>query len=445
MKKMSLNLTSLILVAALGAPPLSTPASVAEPVPLSQASATRSPAELESLVAPIALYPDPLVAVILSASAHPADVVYAARFMANNNDLAALDNQPWDANVKAAARFPSVIKKMNAELGWTVALGQAFTQQPLEVMDAIQAMRAKAQSVGTLQTTPEQAVSVNEAVVERSSDTQVIYVTNTIVQIMPANPEVIYVPQYNPDIIYDPPPSYIAASGPPLIYFGPGIAAGTIIVNHHPDWYYGGVYFGPGRIPLWVGFGPRPYYPAPPFHRPPRYNPGHRPPPYANHPRSPAAPPRPPGKPPQTPGNSPKPPANPPASPGNSPRPPGNSPRPPTKPPQSPGSPPQTPGNAPRPPKSPSQSPGNSPRPPANPPQSPSIPPQSPGNSPRPRNNSPQPSGNLPQSPGNRPFPPGDQPAPTPATPRPSVNPPPTVRNAPAGSKSPAPSPAPKN
>jgi uncharacterized protein DUF3300 len=250
--------------------------------PPPSAPAQRSAADLEKLAAPMALYPDPLIAVMLPASAYPVEVVQVARFVANTNNLAMLDDQPWDENVKAVARFPSVIQKMSDELGWTAELGQAFVQQPSELMDAIQSLRAKAQSVGTLQTTPQQVVVVTNAVVERTYETQIVYVTNTIVQIMPANPQVIYVPVYSPTIVYYPPPAYVYNPLAPLVVFGAGIAVGAIIANNHCNWYYGGVYRGPSGVVVWGGSGGRyPYYPPPPHYRPPPYYPppGYRPPP----------------------------------------------------------------------------------------------------------------------------------------------------------------------
>jgi hypothetical protein len=141
-------------------------ATISAPPP--SAPAQLSAANLEKLAAPMALYPDPLVAVMLPAAVYPVEVVQAARFVGDSNNLAAVDNQPWDENVKAVARFPSVINNMSDELAWTVELGQAFLEQPLELMDAIQALRSRAQSVGTLQTTPQQVVVVTNAVVERT-------------------------------------------------------------------------------------------------------------------------------------------------------------------------------------------------------------------------------------------------------------------------------------
>ena len=279
MKAHSLLLTLGLSVAAF-AQDTSQPAVIPAPPP--SAPAQRSAADLEQLAAPMALYPDPLIAVILPAAVYPVEIVKAARFVANTNNLATIDDQPWDDNVKAVARFPSVIQYMSDELDWTVELGEAFTEQPLELMDAIQALRAKAQSAGTLQTTPEQVVIITNAVVERTYETQIVYVTNTIVQIMPANPQVIYVPVYNPVIVYTPPPAYVYNPMAPLIAFGAGIAVGAIIANNHCNWYYGGVYYGRGGFVVWGGsaYGRYPYYPPPLHYRPPPYRPppGYRPP-----------------------------------------------------------------------------------------------------------------------------------------------------------------------
>jgi hypothetical protein len=253
------------------------------PVPPLSEPAERSAAELEQLVAPIALYPDPLIAAMLPAAVYPVEIVQAARFVADTNNVSRLAEQPWDDNVKAVARFPSVIQQMSDELSWTVDLGQAFVQQPGELMDAIQSLRAQAQSAGTLQTTPQQVVIVTNAVVERTYETQIVYVTNTIVQIMPANPQVIYVPVYSPAIVYAPPPTYVYNPAAPLIAFGVGIAVGAILANNHCNWYYGGVYYGRGGVVVWGGsrYGRYPYYPPPPHYRPPPYRapPGYRPPP----------------------------------------------------------------------------------------------------------------------------------------------------------------------
>jgi hypothetical protein len=178
----------------------------APPVPPPAAPPQRSAADLEKLLAPIALYPDPLIATILPASVYPLEIVQAARFVANTNNRPKLDEQPWDENVKAVARLPEVIEMMNDDLPWTMELGEAFLAQDKDVMDAIQSLRAKAQKVGTLTTTPQQIVTVTNLVIEKTVEQQVVVVTNTIVQIQPANPQVIYVPTYNPTVVYYPPP-----------------------------------------------------------------------------------------------------------------------------------------------------------------------------------------------------------------------------------------------
>jgi len=132
MQYLCLILSSLAAFAAEQTPSPATPA--APPA----APVRRSAADLEKLVAPIALYPDPLIATILPASVYPLEIVQAARLVANTNNLAKLEEQPWDVNVKAVARVPEVIKKMNDDLPWTMELGEAFLAQDKDVMDAIQ-------------------------------------------------------------------------------------------------------------------------------------------------------------------------------------------------------------------------------------------------------------------------------------------------------------------
>ena len=186
-------------------------------------------------MAPIALYPDPLLATLLPASAYPIEIVQAARFVKDTNNIAKVDSQPWDQNVKALAQFPDVMAKMNDDLDWTTSLGQAFVDDQKGVMDAVQAMRAKAEQAGTLKTTPQQTVVVTNTVEQN--------ITNTIVQIVPAQPEAVYVPTYNPAVVYAPPPpgQTLAASA---ISFGVGMAVGAAI-NNNCDWNHGGVYVGP--------------------------------------------------------------------------------------------------------------------------------------------------------------------------------------------------------
>lgn len=146
------------------------------------------------------------------------------------NNIAKLDDQPWDDNVKAVAAIPALIAQMDANLDWTINLGQAFIEQPKELMDTIQMLRAKAQKAGTLQSTPQQVITVTNMVVEKTIEQQVVVVTNTVVQIQPANPQVVYVPSY-PSTVYYPPPGYVYDPWAPLVTFGAGIAVGAIIAN----------------------------------------------------------------------------------------------------------------------------------------------------------------------------------------------------------------------
>ena len=210
-----------------------------------------SAADLEKLAAPIALHPDPLISIILPASVYPLEIVQAARFVKDTNNLAKVDDQLWDENVRAVAKFPELIQKMNDDLTWTMDLGQAFVEQQKELMDTIQALRGKANSAGVLQTTPQQVIVVTNTVTEKTVEQQVVYVTNTVVQIQPANPQVVYVPTYPPTIYY---PAAYYVGPPPVLTFAAGIAGGAIIANNC-DWHGGGIYVGHHGVAVWGGGG----------------------------------------------------------------------------------------------------------------------------------------------------------------------------------------------
>lgn len=199
-----------------------------------------SAAELEKLAAPIALHPDPLIAILLPASVYPLEIVQAARFVKDTNNVPKVDVQPWDENVKALAKFPALIQQMNDDLTWTMDLGQAFLEQQKELMDTIQSLRGKANSAGVLKTTPQQVIVVTNTIIQTTVQQQIVYVTNTVVQIQPSNPQVVYVPTY-PLTIYYPPPVYVGP--PPIVAFAAGIAVGAIIANNC-DWHGGGIYVG---------------------------------------------------------------------------------------------------------------------------------------------------------------------------------------------------------
>lgn len=247
----------------------SEPAPSAESAPPPSQSAGLSAAELETLARPIALHPDPLIAVILPASVYPLEIAQAARFVKDTNNLARLAEQPWDDKVKAIAQYPEVIAMMDADIAWTTKLGQAFLNQSMDLMNAIQALRGKAQANGALKTTPQQVVTSTNAVVERMYDGLVVYVTNTIVQVQPASTNVVYVPTYNPQTVYVDDDDDEAVEA----VVGFGVALGmTAIIANNCDWYYGGCYW--GHYPPPPPYYPPPYYP-PPGTRPPA---GGRPP-----------------------------------------------------------------------------------------------------------------------------------------------------------------------
>jgi uncharacterized membrane protein YgcG len=187
-----------------------------------QQYAQQTPEQLQQLVAPIALYPDSLVAQILGASTFPDEVVEADRWVQSHPDLKgdalgqAVDQQPWDPSVKALTAFPSVLGNMDKNLSWTSSLGDAYYNQEQDVMDAVQVMRQRAQEAGNLQSTPQQTVTTQDS---------------TII-IEPASPEVVYVPAYDPWVVY---------GGP--------IAA-------WPGWYpYPGIWYGGPYLSFGVGFG----------------------------------------------------------------------------------------------------------------------------------------------------------------------------------------------
>jgi hypothetical protein len=177
------------------------------------------PEQLDSLVAPIALYPDPLLAQTLAASTYPLEIVQLQQWLEKNKNLKdkaladAVAKQPWDPSVQALAALPDVVKRLGDDIKWTTDLGNAFLSQESDVMDAVQRMRKKAQDKGTLKTTEQQKV-----------ETKVVE-TKQVIVIEQANPQVIYVPSYDPVVVYGPayypyPPIYY----PPWGYYAAGVA-----------------------------------------------------------------------------------------------------------------------------------------------------------------------------------------------------------------------------
>jgi hypothetical protein len=210
--------------------------------------AAQTPAELQNLVSPIALYPDALVAQILSAATYPDQVSAANNWVEQNKNLAgsalmpAVDQQPWDPSIKALCQFPSVLSNMAQNLSWTSALGEAYATQKADVMTAVQTLRAKAYAAGNLKSGSQLTV------VQESPQTIVI---------QPANPQVVYVPTYNPTVVYGTPynpPGYSTAAvvTTGLLSFGAGIAVGAMMSggccgwgysSWNCNWYGGGAYY----------------------------------------------------------------------------------------------------------------------------------------------------------------------------------------------------------
>jgi hypothetical protein len=182
----------------------------------------QTPEQLEQLVAPIALYPDSLVAQILAASTFPEQVVEADRWVQSHPDFQgdalaqAADQQPWDPSVKALTAFPSVLGNMDKNISWTSSLGDADYNQEQAVMDAIQVMRRRAQEAGNLNSSPQQTVTTE------GSD----------IEIEPVSPDIVYVPAYDPWVVY----------GGPIVAW--------------PGWYpYPGIWYDGPALFFGVGFG----------------------------------------------------------------------------------------------------------------------------------------------------------------------------------------------
>ena len=194
----------------------------------SEESVKLTPEQLDSLVAPLALFPDPLLAQMLVASTYPLDIVEAQQFVSKNSSLKGdalakeAENQPWDPSVQALVSIPDALKKLSENIAWTQDLGDAFLAQQSDIMDAVQRLRGKAKEAGKLESTEQQKV-----------ETKVVESKETII-IEPASTEVVYVPSYSPTVIWGPP-----VYPYPPIYYPP---------------YYGGAWLGFG-VGIAIGIG----------------------------------------------------------------------------------------------------------------------------------------------------------------------------------------------
>jgi Protein of unknown function (DUF3300) len=414
----------------------------APPPPSGQAPPPPTPQELDQLLAPVALYPDTILAQITTASTNPQEILDVDNWLATNKGLTgaaltdAAQQQGFDPAFIALVNFPSVIEMMAENVDDYAAIGEAVSANQAEVAASIQRLRSQAYTSGALRSTPQQQVEVQQ------SSGQPIYA------IQPANPQVVYLPQYDPTVVYaGPSTGDIVASS--LLGFGVGIGIGALLVNNQPwgwggwGWNWGGrsIYYNHGPWGGWHGGyrPPRPYYRPRPVvygnrpgfggnwgYRPRNY----RPPNNANRPGFSRPGNRPGTRPGTRPGGSN--PGNRPGTPGSRPGTPGNRPG------GTPGNRPGTPGNR------PGGTPGNRPGTPGNRPGGPGgTPGNRPGGNPgtrpggTPGNGNP---GNRPGgNPGNRPGgtpgngTPGTRPGGTPGT-RPSPQPRPT-QTRPAGNQ----------
>jgi uncharacterized membrane protein YgcG len=184
-----------------------------------------SPAQLDNLVAPVALYPDAVLSQVLAASTYPLELVDAGQWLQQNQDLEGPDlvnaarRQNWDASIQALVIFPDVVYRLTSNIRWTTDLGNAFLAQPADVMNTVQRMRARARAAGKLNPTTELTIA---------TDTEG---GQTAIEIQPTDPDILYVPDYNPEDVWGPPDS---GYYPPLDYsdcgygfdFGPGVDVG---------------------------------------------------------------------------------------------------------------------------------------------------------------------------------------------------------------------------
>jgi hypothetical protein len=247
------------------------PAASAQIAPQDSQVPAYSPQQIDQLLAPIALYPDPLLAQILMAATYPLEVVEAARWVQDPNNArlqgdqldTALQQQAWDPSVKSLVPFPQVLQMMNSKLDWTQALGNAFLAQQAGVMDSVQRLRAAAQAAGTLRSTPQQTVSTQ----------------GQAIMIEPADPQLAYVPYYDPTMVYGtwgypdyppvyfpPPPNYGYVAGPG-IYFGVGFGViGALWGWDQWDWNHHDIRIDPDRYnrinTYAIAHGNRPRYAA---------------------------------------------------------------------------------------------------------------------------------------------------------------------------------------
>ena len=198
--------------------------------------------ELDELLAPIALYPDPLLAVILPASTYPEEINNADTWLKKGGTVSGIDGQSWDESVKAIAYYPDILDMMAGDLDWTADLGDAFLNQQEDVTRSIQRLRWQAKDIGNLE----------------SNDNQQVIIDGENIAIIPAQPEYMYVPQYDVSVVYE---DSLAQGSPPFITYGFGLAIGGWLCMDF-DWRSHHVIYHGWNRPGWVN-NARPYIHVP--------------------------------------------------------------------------------------------------------------------------------------------------------------------------------------
>ncbi len=258
------------------------------PAPLQASGMVYTPEQLEALAAPVALYPDPVLAQVLMAAANPQEVLDAGNWLLQNPSLTgkAMDDAAaqvgFTPSVRGLIQFPQVIDMMCLQMDWTAELGQAFVDDQAGLLDAVQRLRMQAQDVGNLQSSPQMKV---ETEVQEGKE---------VITVSPPSPEVVYVPQYDPVAAYSPPASSSAVAPATtttttteksghstgamvttgLLSFGAGLLVAEIFDDDDDDWYRHGNYY--GGMPYYPPYPYRPvygggYYPSHGYNRPPNY------------------------------------------------------------------------------------------------------------------------------------------------------------------------------
>src|SRR6516164_10635835 len=252
-------------------PDASPPQPAAAQQPVQATASLFKPEELDQLLAPIALYPDELIAQILTAATYPLEIVMAARWAADPKNAAlkgdalaqALEGQSWDASVKSLVPFPSVLKMMSDKLDWTQKLGDAFLSQEADCLASVQSLRRKAAAAGTLKSTPQQNVTVAPRAAPGLPGppagepiTMAPVTEDQTISIAPADPQVVYVPSYDPGTAYGawPYPSYPPYAFPPPVGYGvaaglaTGLAFGAGVAVAGSLWGWGSPNWGSGSV-----------------------------------------------------------------------------------------------------------------------------------------------------------------------------------------------------